>query len=75
MSKLLGVILAATCEFCTFSPLQATANASKFFCSDVTCLIAAMNEANTLGGANTINLDPGSYTLTSADNVVTGRRS
>ena len=29
-----------------------------------------MNEANTLGGANTINLDPGSYTLTSADNVV-----
>ena len=31
MSKLLGVILAATCEFCTFSPFQATANASRVF--------------------------------------------
>jgi hypothetical protein len=43
--------------------------AGEFFCSDVSCLIAAMNDAQTTGGATTINLDPGSYTLTSIDNV------
>lgn len=46
-------------------------DAAEFFCSagNVTCLIASINEANTRGGVNTINLEPGSYALTSVDNV------
>ena len=45
--------------------------AAEFFCSsgNVTCLIAAINEANTRAGADTINLDPGTYTLTSVDHT------
>ena len=41
-------------------------NGAEFFCSsgNVTCLIAAINEANTHAGADTINLDPSTYTLT-----------
>jgi hypothetical protein len=70
MKRLLRLTLAATFGFYTFAPVEA--NSSDFFCSDVTCLIAAMNEANTIGGVNTINLDPGSYTLTSVNNVQQG---
>jgi len=40
-------------------------HAAEFFCpsGDVTCLIAAINNANGMPGAHVINLDPGSYTL------------
>jgi hypothetical protein len=72
MKRLLGLTLAATFGFYTFAPVEGTAIASDFFCSDVTCLIAAMDEANTIGGVNTINLDPGSYTLSSVNNVQQG---
>ena len=46
-------------------------HAADFFCAsgNVTCLIAAINSANTLAGADTINLDPGTYTLTSVDHT------
>src|SRR5262249_37153009 len=55
--------------------------AAQFFCSsgNVTCLIAAINQANKHPGADTINLAPGTYTLTSADNdqnglpIITGK--
>jgi hypothetical protein len=45
-------------------------HAGEFFCSsgDVTCLIAAINDANQNGEENTINLAAGTYTLTSIDN-------
>ena len=45
-------------------------NGAQFFCSsgNVTCLIAAINQANKHAGADTINLDPGIYTLTSSVN-------
>ncbi len=39
---------------------------------DVTGLIAAINQANTQAGADTINLDPGTYNLTSVDNFTNG---
>jgi hypothetical protein len=39
---------------------------------DVTGLIAAINQANTQAGADTINLDRGTYTLTSVDNFTNG---
>src|SRR5688500_2559724 len=50
-----------------------TAYAAEFFCSpgDVSCLIAAINEANQNGEENTINLSAGTYTLTSIDNIGT----
>ena len=35
---------------------------------DVTGLIAAINAANSNGEENTINLEPGTYTLTAIDN-------
>jgi hypothetical protein len=49
-------------------------HAAQFFCSsgNVTCLIAAINQANKHAGADTINLDPGTYTLTSVDNSTLG---
>src|SRR5262249_45318476 len=49
-------------------------HAAEFFCSsgNVTCLIAAINQANTQAGPDTINLDPGTYTLTSINNVTNG---
>ena len=45
-------------------------DAAEFFCSsgDVTCLIAAINEANGIPGEHVINLEPGSYTLQTVDN-------
>jgi len=44
--------------------------AAEFFCrsGDVTCLIAAINQANQNSQQNTINLEAGTYTLTAADN-------
>jgi len=45
-------------------------HAAEFFCpsGDVTCLIAAINEANHNSQQNIINLEPGSYVLTAPDN-------
>ena len=43
-------------------------HAADFFCSSVTCLIAAINQANALPGEHTIFLEPGTYTLTTVDN-------
>jgi hypothetical protein len=45
-------------------------HAAEFFCpsGDVTCLIAAINEANALPGEHVINLEPGSYMLQTVDN-------
>jgi hypothetical protein len=45
-------------------------HAAEFFCrsGDVTCLIAAINEANGMPGEHVINLEPGSYTLQTIDN-------
>jgi len=39
---------------------------------DVTCLIAAVNTANASGGANTIQLQPGTYSLRAPDNDTEG---
>jgi hypothetical protein len=72
VKRLLGLTLTAMFGLYTFAPVEGTANASDFFCSDVTCLISAMNDANTIAVANTINLDPGSYTATSVNNVQQG---
>ena len=49
-----------------FQPVQA----ETFRCGagDVACLIAAINEANANGEANTIRLAAGTYTLTAVDN-------
>ena len=46
-------------------------HAAEFFCpsGDVTCLIAAINNANGMPGAHVINLEPGSYTLQVVDNI------
>jgi hypothetical protein len=45
-------------------------HAAEFFCysGNVTCLIAAINEANGMPGEHVINLEPGSYTLQAVDN-------
>jgi hypothetical protein len=49
-------------------------HAADFSCQsgDVTCLIAAINEANAMPGEHTINLEPGSYTLQRIDNGMNG---
>src|SRR5580765_3403289 len=39
---------------------------------DVTCLITAVNTANASGGANTIQLQPGTYSLRAPDNDTEG---
>jgi hypothetical protein len=51
-------------------------HAAEFTCpageSGVTCLIAAIKEANANGEANTIRLQAGTYTLTAVDNTTDG---
>jgi hypothetical protein len=46
--------------------------AAEYSCTsgDVTCLIASINDANTLPGQHIINLEPGNYTLHAIDNEV-----
>lgn len=48
--------------------------AAEYSCTsgDVTCLIAAINEANGIPGEHTISLEPGKYTLQAADNNIDG---
>jgi hypothetical protein len=45
-------------------------HAAEFFCpsGNVTCLIAAINEANGMSGQHIINLEPGNYTLQTINN-------
>jgi hypothetical protein len=52
-----------------------TGQAADFSCTagDGACLIDAINQANTNGGANTITLEAGIYTLTAVDNFTIGR--
>jgi hypothetical protein len=53
------------------------AQAKTFYCSagDVSCLIAAINEANAKGKKNTIRLEAGTYPLTTVDNTTDGANS
>jgi len=51
----------------TLSFISAPLYGADFFCSDVTCLIAAINEANLSEGPHTIFLEQGVYTLTDFD--------
>ena len=49
-------------------------HAAEFFCpsGNVTCLIAAINQANQNGQENTINLEVGTYTIRAIDNNIVG---
>jgi acetyltransferase-like isoleucine patch superfamily enzyme len=49
-------------------------HAADFFCpsGNVTCLIAAINDANGMPGGHTINLEPGIYTLQIVNNMTDG---
>jgi hypothetical protein len=53
-----------------FTPPITLLDAAEFFCpsGDVTCLIAAINQANGISGEHVISLEPGSYTLQAIDN-------
>lgn len=70
MKNVTGVIRAVWCLVVLTYPTIQLADAAEFFCpaGDVTCLIAAINEANVIPGENVINLEPGSYTLQTIDN-------
>ena len=50
-------------------------DAADFFCAsgNVTCLIAAINDANAMPGEHIINLKPGSYTIQAIDNITDGQ--
>jgi hypothetical protein len=65
LKNITGLILTVYCSaVLTFLKIQ-LADAAEFSCAsgDVTCLIAAINEANAVSGEHTIHLEPGSYTL------------
>ena len=47
-------------------------HATVFNCSNVTCLISKINQANSTTVADTINLAAGTYTLTSINNLNNG---
>ena len=63
----MGVWLSASVTAVTIQ----VAHATEFFCpsGNVTCLIAAINEANLTSGPHTIFLERGIYTLTTADPI------
>ncbi len=63
-------LAAAANQFLGDKPLYG----AEFFCSsgDVTCLIAAINDANGMPGTHIITLEPGVYTLQTVDNVADG---
>jgi hypothetical protein len=65
-----GLILVVWCLAVLTYPTIQLADAAEFFCpsGDVTCLIAAINEANGMPGEHVINLEPGRYTLQTVDN-------
>jgi hypothetical protein len=66
------VILPATASI--IFTLGTIAHAAEFYYSsgDVTCLIAKINSANGVPGQQTINLEPGIYTLQTIDNGQNG---
>jgi hypothetical protein len=51
--------------------------AAEYSCTsgDITCLIASINNANAVSGEHIINLEPGSYTLQTIDNISDARES
>jgi hypothetical protein len=59
---------------CLLTPPITLLDAAEFFCpsGDVTCLIAAINQANGISGEHVISLEPGSYTLQTVDNGLNG---
>ena len=54
--------------------LPGSLHAAEFFCpsGNVTCLIAAINQANPNGQENTIYLEVGTYTIRAIDNNIIG---
>ncbi|HEU4340586.1 MAG TPA: choice-of-anchor Q domain-containing protein [Candidatus Binatia bacterium] len=66
----------AILAFAAFAVLRSlnSVHPAEFSCpsGDVTCLIAAINEANENGEENTISLEPGTYTLRTVDNNIIG---
>jgi hypothetical protein len=67
----LSISVAILCVLLTSGTVVQTA---EFFCpsGNVTCLIAAINNANALPGEHVIHLEPGTYTLQSVDNTLDG---
>ena len=67
--KKLGIVV--TFVVCLVGGTLSAANAVEFFCpsGNVTCLIAAINQANAMPGEHIINLKPGTYTLQAVNNV------
>lgn len=74
MKSVTGLILGLWCSAVLTASSVKLADAAEFWCpaDDVTCLIAAINEANAMPGEHTINLEPGSYTLQTVDNGLNG---
>jgi len=74
MKSVTCLILGLWCSAVLTASSVKLAEAAEFWCpaEDVTCLIAAINEANAMPGEHTINLEPGSYTLQTVDNGLNG---
>ena len=72
--KAIGLIRGFWCWIVLTLAAVQLAEATESFCAsgDVTCLIAAINEANGTPGEHVINLEPGSYRLQTVDNVGVG---
>jgi hypothetical protein len=70
MKKLAHAVLSIFLPVLLTVGIPQVTEAAEFFCfsGDVTCLIAAINNANGMPGAHVINLEPGSYTLQTIDN-------
>ena len=68
--KPIGLIRGFLCWIALTLAAVQLAEATEFFCAsgDVTCLIAAINEANETPGEHVVNLEPGIYTLQVVDN-------
>ena len=65
-----SIALGAALGLALTLPLAAQAKTFRCGAGDVACLIAAINEANANGEANTIRLAAGTYTLTVADRTL-----
>jgi hypothetical protein len=64
------LISLAFCLSLLLSSVPAYSDVFNVSSGDVTGLIAAINAANSNGEENTINLEPGTYTLTLVDNNI-----
>ena len=74
MASISRPALVITASLIFLSGILTIADGAEFFCQsgNVTCLIAAINEANATPGKNTINLEPGVYTLQVVNNTTGG---